>query len=116
MGWCSATEIMDWAIQMADLALEEAFSPAGPDDELRSSVDDRIRSRVAVLAKKLHDEDWDCEQDSDFFERFPQEMLGYDDRRFEEWVRDELKHETDPARTRSLAARLEKLAGASNGR
>lgn len=117
MGWCSATEIMDWAIQMADLALEEAFSPAGPDDELRASVDDRIRSRVAALAKKLHDEDWDCEQDSDYFWRFPQEMLGYDDREYAAWLGELLQDETNPERVADIAARLAAVSKAvSSGR
>lgn len=115
MGWCSATEIIDWAIQMTDQAVQVALGDE-PDKETEERVDKAISYLVGALARKLHDEDWDCEQDSDFFERFPQEMLGYDDRRFEEWVRDELKHEKDPERIRSLAARLEKLAGASNGR
>lgn len=115
MGWCSATEIMDWAIHMTDLGVQVALGDE-PDAETEERVDKAISYLVGSLAKKLHDEDWDCETEAYAFERFPQEMLGYDDRRFEEWVRDELKHETDPARIRSLAARLEKLAGASNGR
>jgi hypothetical protein len=112
MGWCSATEIMDWAIQMADLAVEEALGDA-PDEETQARVEERIRSRVACLARKLHDNDWDCEQDSDFFDRFPQEMLDYDDARFAEWLRNELVYETNPERIRDLSGRLALLAEAA---
>jgi hypothetical protein len=114
MGWCSATEIMDWAIQMTDLAVEEALGDA-PDDETQARVEDRIRSRVACLARKLHDEDWDCEQDSDYFWRFPQEMLGYDDREYAAWLGDLLQGETNPERVADIAARLAEVSKAVSG-
>lgn len=116
MGWCSATEIMDWAIKMADDAAAEVTRPAAPDGDLRQQIDDKIRPLVAALACKLHNEDWDCEQDSAYFQRFPQEMLGYDDARFAEWVRNELVYEKNPDRIAMLSGHLQKLAGATNGR
>src|SRR5687767_12226061 len=112
MGWCSATEIMDWAIQMADDAVAEVIDKPVTDD-MRKQIDDKIRRLVGALARKLHDNDWDCEQDSDYFERFPQEMLGYDSARFAEWVRNELVYEKDPERIRDLSERLVRLTEAA---
>lgn len=109
MGWCSATEIMDWAIQMADDAVTEVIDEPVTDD-MRKQIDDKIRRLVGALARKLHDEDWDCEQDSNYFDRFPQEMLGYDNAEFAEWVRNQLVYERDPDRIRLLSERLAEVA------
>lgn len=112
MGWCSATEIMDWAIQMADDAVAAVLGATTEDGEVKSRIDDAIRPLVAALATKLHDEDWDCEQDSDHFDRFPQEMLGYDDHEYARWLGEQLQDQRDPARIRDIAARLERIAQA----
>ena len=116
MGWCSATEIMDWAIQMADDAVSEVIDEPVTDD-MRKQIDDKVRRLVGALARKLHDEDWDCEQDSGYFWRFPQEMLGYDDREYAAWLGDLLQDETNPERVADIAARLAEVSGAvANGR
>jgi hypothetical protein len=106
---------MDWAIQMADDAVAEVIDEVVTDD-MRRQIDDKIRPLVDALACKLHNEDWDCETEADAFDRFPQEMLGYDDARFAEWVRNELVYEKDPDRIAMLSGHLQKLAGATNGR
>lgn len=116
MGWCSATEIIDWAIQMTDEAVS-VIAGEEVDDETQERIDNQIRPFVAALATKLHNEDWDCEQDSDYFDRFQQEMLGYDDREYARWLGEQLADERDPDRLRDIAAKLEKISqAASNGR
>lgn len=102
MGWCSATIIMDAALDavtasvaaawqiasgMEDARTPEYVNALNADPELQKKLDDVIRPHVARLARKLHEEDWDCEQDSRYFDRFPQEMLGLDDTGFAEWQR-----------------------------
>lgn len=114
MGWCSATEIMDWAIQMTDQAVQVALGDE-PDKETEERVDKAISYLVGALARKLHDEDWDCEQDSDFFWRFPQEMLGCDDREYAAWLGDLLQGETNPERVADIAARLAEVSEAVSG-
>lgn len=97
MGWCSATEIIDTAIKAADDVLERAYAELGVDpgrvtlDDVRPTLDDVLRPFVATLAAKLRDEDWDCEQDSDYFDRFAQEMLGHSDGEHQEWLAENLR-------------------------
>lgn len=91
MGWCSATEIMDTALGAADAAVTAAFragAGAGniPDVILESLVTETLRPFVSAVAKILHDGDWDCVEESIFFNRFPQEMLNMDDREYESWL------------------------------
>lgn len=92
MGWCSATQIMDTALGAAEKAVTEAFRLVGADpdpaslEEIGKKLDDVLRPFVAALARKLHAEDWDCEPDSVYFERFPQEMLEMDDSDFRGWL------------------------------
>jgi len=54
MGWCSATEIFD---DVAEVVIDNAAIPE--------------EQRIAVLAKlytALTDEDWDCQNDSKFYD------------------------------------------------
>jgi hypothetical protein len=108
---------MDWAIQMADDAVAEVMDPTPVSAQAQARIDDAIRPLVGALARKLHDEDWDCEQDSDYFWRFPQEMLGYDDREYAAWLGDMLQGETRPERIADIADRLAEVSKAvSSGR
>lgn len=106
MGWCSATEIMDAAVEAADRAVaaawqlasgnENARTPAfanalQADPDLRGKLDEVMRPLVAAIAAKLRDGDWDCIEEADAFDRFRQEMLGYDDLRMERWYRERVQ-------------------------
>lgn len=90
MGWCAGTEVMDTALRMAEtlagaaLMERSGYDPAVVvDDSDRAQwVDKLLRPFVRDLADKLHRQDWDCADESAFFRRFPQEMLGHDDRAF----------------------------------
>lgn len=90
MGWCSATEIIDTAIKAAEAAWEVAGdvteNPHLDSPDNRARLDDALRPFVATLAAKLRDQDWDREQDSDYFQRFPQEMLGHSDPEHQDWL------------------------------
>jgi hypothetical protein len=85
MGWCSGTEIIDTAIKAADELLVEAYERLGVDpdrvklEDLRPHLDEVLRPFVSQMAEKLHEGDWDCEDESEYFDRFPQEMLGHTD-------------------------------------
>lgn len=80
MGWCSATEIIDIAIGAA-LAVAEKVVDLSEQD-----TDDLISPFVISIATKLRGSDWDCEQDSYYFQRFPQELTGWDDREYAKWL------------------------------
>jgi len=93
MGWCSATDIMDAAVKGAEAAVRvvlEEFAPPGSDDAVQAKVDDVLRPFVVTIARKLRDGDWDCIEESDYFERFRQEMLGHDDQEHAAWIRENL--------------------------
>jgi hypothetical protein len=47
-----------------------------------------LRPMVAALAEKLRNDDWDCQRDSEHFERFPREMLGLSDKEYGEYLGD----------------------------
>ncbi len=101
MSWTSATEIIDNAIEACERYLaagwqiasgnEDARTPEfanaiHADPTLRPKLDEVIRPIVAKIAAKLRDEDWDSAQDSDYFDRFPQELTGWSDREYAEWL------------------------------
>lgn len=93
MGWCGATDIMDAAVAGAEAAVRavlEEFAPPGSDEAVQAKVDDALRPFVAKVARQLRDGDWDCIEESDYFERFRQEMLGHDDQEHAAWLREEL--------------------------
>jgi hypothetical protein len=96
---------MDAAVEAADRAVtaawqlasdnEHARTPAfanalQADPTLREKLDDVMRPFVAAIAEKLRDGDWDCIEEADAFDRFTQEMLGYDNRRMERWHRERI--------------------------
>lgn len=79
MGWCSATEIMDTAIRAA-LRLVTSAQP-----QLRADLlvtDELLRPFVRSVAQELRDGDWDCIEDSNYFERFAPEMYGDTEEQF----------------------------------
>lgn len=90
MGWCSGTLIMDAAVSAADALAarfrefedEHQCCPPVPTGEL----DNLLRPFVRTIARKLHDGDWDCVDEADAFDRFPQEMHDFDDVEYERWL------------------------------
>lgn len=123
MGWCSATEIMDTALKAALTAVDRTVTAvldaqgeppsAGRADavaEILNSeeLDGVLSPFVATLARKLRDSDWDCIEESDYFDRFPQEMLGMDDREYAAHLHDQLR-DTGPEEY-NFAALVRKLA------
>ena len=108
MGWCSATDIMDAALEAAEKLAEEAFNLGQQaqgstrtwadclkdNPELREHLDNVLRPYVRTIARKLHDGDWDCVDEAAAFDRFPQEMYDHDDREHEAWIRDHLADAT----------------------
>ncbi len=93
MGWCSATEIIDAVIDAADevtkyLRMFEDQHTCCPQIG-RDDLDDKLRPIVARVAKKLREEDWDCQYDSPYLPRFPREMFGFDAQEYADWQEDQ---------------------------
>lgn len=92
MGWCSATEIMDTALDAAEQYLTKAYELMGVDpervtlDDVRPGLDAVLAPFVTTLAEMLRNNDWDCVDESRYFDRFPQEMLGLNDSEFRAWL------------------------------
>jgi hypothetical protein len=99
MGWCSATEIMDTALEAAEAAVEAALDAiewgAQPTRHGEQLVDDALRPFVARLAAVLRNNDWDCIEESDYFDRFQQEMLGHDDSEHAAYLVEQVKDAAD---------------------
>lgn len=121
MRWCSATDIMDAAVEAADRAVaaawqiasgsEDARTPAlanalSADPTLREKLDDVLRPFVTTIAAKLRDGDWDCIEEADAFDRFRQEMLGYDHDQMVQWYRDQLNDSDDHTQFAEYAEQL----------
>lgn len=127
MGWCSATEIMDAALEGAERAVAAAWQMASgldgartpalansiqADPTIREQLDEVLRPFVATIAERLRDGDWDCIEEANDFDRFRAEMLGYDDDQMIQWYRKRLAETDDPAAVReysnALAAIMER--------
>lgn len=129
MGWCSATEIMDMAVSGAETAFDTLLRAIQEDPgkgrataewDKQELLDAALRPFVATIAEKLRDSDWDCIDEADAFDRFPQEMLGYDDRRYLEHLHELLKwtepgEHNYPTLIRKVAAMTAKMEGNANG-
>lgn len=115
MGWCSATEIMDTTVRAVDELLTKAYDWLGVDEnrvrlaDIQPQLDEALKPFVAAVAKQLRSDDWDCIEESDYFDRFPQEMLGLDDREMETWYRERLAESDDPTAVREYSTRLAAL-------
>lgn len=73
-------------------------------------LDEVLQPFVRRVATALHDEDWDCEQDSKYFERFPQEMLGYDEEEYLAYLIELVEDSGgDPVHIERLAAHRRKM-------
>ncbi len=92
MGWCSATAIMDTALKAAEAAVGHVLdSGAGARLDVERCTDEALRPFVATIADILHNGDWDCVEEAEHFRRFPQEMLGYDDARYGDWLAENIR-------------------------
>lgn len=124
MGWCSATDIMDAALEGAERAVtaawqlatdnEHARTPAfanalQADPTLRTKLDDVLRPFVVTIAQMLRDSDWDCTEESQYFDRFRQEMLGYSDDQMITWYREKITETDEPDIVREYSACMAEL-------
>lgn len=121
MGWCSATDIMDAAVEAADRAVAAAWQIASGSEDartpalanalndmpsLRGKLDEVMRPFVASIATQLRSGDWDCIEEADAFDRFRKEMLGLDNSGMEAWYREKIHETDDPAAIREYSAAL----------
>lgn len=125
MGWVGGTPIMDAATRGADRLVaqvwqiasgnEGAKTPAFANElsanpDLREKVDALIRPMVREIASLLDDRGWDSQEEADEFQRFAQEMLGFDDAPFEGFLRhkitEAIQNESGPEEILAAAQRL----------
>lgn len=114
MGWCSATRIMDTALGAAKAAVTAALLnvplEALPDGDRGKHVDAALRPFVERLASMLRDGDWDCIEESDYFEQFAQEMYGHSDSEHLAWLVEMVKDtDADPKWVAKLAEHRRKM-------
>ena len=88
MGWCSATYIFDEVMYAVNDML----------DEIKGQYCDHLPKRemflkiARPLVKKLEDGDWDCQQESDFYNEYKWDLWP---RFAQDWI-DDLKAYPDP--------------------
>lgn len=112
MGWCSATGIMDRAVKAAETAVLTALASvigsgvsgaqAWLDDINPEGLDNTLSPFVAELADVLRDGDWDCIEESEYFDRFAQEMLGHTDDEHRAWLVEQIKDFAEDDRTEQV--------------
>lgn len=93
MGWCSATEILDQAIAMTDAAISASYPDREQDATWQRRFDRALRPYVRLLAAKLRDEDWDCLDESAYYDRFGPEIHGMTDQQYREYQATQLDAE-----------------------
>lgn len=98
MGWCSATSIMDTTLKAAEEAIRSAGAyelsrKTGPEADIE--VDRLLSPFVAIVAGVLRDGDWDCIEESEYFDRFQQEMLGHGDGEHLAWLVEQIEDYAD---------------------
>jgi hypothetical protein len=100
---------MDTALRAAEAAVKdviEAYAMGNADSaSVQARTDEVLRPFVATLAELLRNSDWDCIEESEFYDRFAQAMQGEDDREYEERLIEGLR-EADPVDRRSWVERL----------
>jgi hypothetical protein len=86
VGWCSATDIMDTAIQAADEAtlttIRQVLDVFETTVLVEINTDKVLRPFVRRIAEALRAGDWDCIEESDYYDRFGPEMRGMTDQEF----------------------------------
>lgn len=126
MGWCSATEIMDAtlaaaeavAVKVAEMAVEVDEGSRDPDGNPVHDLDEVLRPFVTSIAEMLRDGDWDCITESQYYDRFAQEMHGDSDREYADRLVESLNeaHESDRPfwleRLNKHYAKMENTSGA----
>lgn len=123
MGWCSATDIMDTALDGAEAAVKAALaahSDLNADslgEAYRAQVDDALRPFVTTLAERLRNDDWDCVDESRYFDRFAQEMLGHSDSEHHAWLVEMVKDTNgDPKWLHALNEHVARMGAQTRGR
>lgn len=103
MGWCNATELVDAVIGALDAAYDAGYveyaAINGHAVAIRRGGTERereLRSLVRLIATRFRDDDWDCVEESDFYDRFGPELRGETD--VEHVVRQYQTFEDEPLR------------------
>lgn len=85
MGWCSGTDVFDAHVETVLQYVEE--------------YDDRV-NMIEHMIKKLEDNDWDCQQDSGYYER--PEVNAAMRRVHPEWFEAETQAEKDLVHAKAM--------------
>jgi len=91
MGWCGGTDFADLAISEAEKLVRAALGSMPGVNDVHPVIDELLRPFVRAIAHQLNEEDWDCVEESEYFERFPQELLDHSDREYEEYLTDQIR-------------------------
>jgi hypothetical protein len=93
VGWCSGTQVFDAAMEIIEKVVKEFSGPAAGEQSITDYVDDLIRDDVRKFAQFLRDQDWDCTSESEYYERFAQEIEGWTDDEYYDYLKESLREE-----------------------
>lgn len=109
MGWCGATQIFDMMIETLDKVVKEFSGPAAGEESITDYVDDLIREDVRRFAQFLRDHDWDCGPSSEYYDRFTQEIEGWTDDEYYNYLKESVREEFSGEKYGKLLALATKM-------
>lgn len=96
------TKVFDTALEILEKVVRDMSGPAAGEQSITDYVDDLIRDDVKRFASFLREEGWDDRHESEYYDRFAQEIEGWNDDEYIHYLRQ---------RVEDLTAELER-AGA----
>lgn len=90
MGCDDGTVIFDSMVEIVDKVMKEFSGPAAGEESITEFVDDLIRDDVKRFAAFLHTRGWNCVDESQYYDRFAQELEDWSDEEYEEWLLEQI--------------------------
>ena len=96
--------MFDAMMEILEKVVKEFSGPAAREQSITDYVDDLIRDDVRKFAQFLRDQDWDCGPSSEYYDRFTQEIEGWTDDEYYEYLKESLAEKFNPAQYDKLVS------------
>jgi hypothetical protein len=90
MTMSKGTEIFDAGLEVLEKVVRDMSGPAAGEQSITDYVDDLIREDVARFARFLRAAGWSSRDDSQYYDRFTQEIEGWPDARYNEHLKNRI--------------------------
>lgn len=91
MTMSKGTEIFDAGLEVLEKVVRDMSGPAAGEQSITDYVDDLIREDVARFARFLREAGWNQRDDSEYYDRFAQEIEGWSDARYSEHLKNRIE-------------------------